>query len=178
MKQLLIRLGLIQYLSFRLPISAEAFYPILRHQVDIGSTQGFAMFFDILSSGSNDYVGEVRPGTFSIRRRKRFFDMSMNLATATGTYATQENGLMVTAEINGFSGVMIPFLIFALLIYSVGIGSVIFADGIPFFVLFFLLIHAAFMLGIPYFIMKRGTKRMAYELERDFYYLAGQLQNR
>jgi hypothetical protein len=28
----------------------------------------------------------------------------------------------------------------------------------------------AFMLGIPYLIMRRSVKRMVYDLERDFHY--------
>jgi len=35
----------------------------------------------------------------------------------------------------------------------------------------FLFIHAAFMFGIPYFMMRRSVKRMKHDLEREFYYM-------
>lgn len=42
----------------------------------------------------------------------------------------------------------------------------------------FFVVHAAFLMGIPYLIMRRGVARMKYELERDFYYMTRRQINR
>ncbi|MFT4850597.1 MAG: hypothetical protein ACI83B_003156 [Sediminicola sp.] len=39
------------------------------------------------------------------------------------------------------------------------------------FALPFIIIHAAFMYGAPYLMMRRSTKRMKHELERELFYL-------
>jgi hypothetical protein len=70
---------------------------------------------------------------------------------------------------------MIPFYVFAIIFYSIFIATFFMADSIRGdavgFALPFIFVHAAFMFGIPYFIMRRGAKKMKHELEREFYYI-------
>jgi preprotein translocase subunit YajC len=35
----------------------------------------------------------------------------------------------------------------------------------------FIFIHAVFMFGIPYFMMRRSARKMKHDLEREFFYL-------
>ena len=54
------------------------------------------------------------------------------------------------------------------------IGFIFMADNSKIeigFVFPFLVVHAAFMFGVPYFMMRRSTNRMKYQLEREFYYM-------
>ncbi|AUC15859.1 hypothetical protein BTO06_12165 [Tenacibaculum sp. SZ-18] len=175
MKELLKKLKLIDYLQTELIIQKNDFVNKLRNHVDEGSTGIFSDTFDVFSSSKNEYKGEVSFNGFKIKRRRKFFDMNMNMAVAKGTYSQKDDKLIIDTEINGFHGMMIPFYIFCIIIYGVFIVGFLSADEIggnaPGFAFPFIIIHAAFMMGIPYFIMKRSTKRLKHELEREFFYL-------
>ena len=175
MKTFLKQIRLIEHLTTELDIQRSEFVNIFKQHVDEGSTGFMSDAFDVFSSSRNEYRGHVGLDGFKIKRRKRFFDMNMSLAVASGTFRQKENSLIIETEINGFSGKMIPFYIFLIVFYLVFILSFSFSDNIEGngagFVLPFLIIHGAFMFGIPYLLMRRSTKRMAYELEREFFYM-------
>jgi hypothetical protein len=175
MKNLLRKLKLIDYLQTELEIQKTDFVNRLRNQVDDGSTSSFFEAFEAFSSSKNEYKGEVSFSGFKIKRRRRFFDMNMNMAVASGTFTQKDNRLIIHTEINSFKGAMIPFYLFLIFIYAFFIIGFIVADEVkgnaPFFVFPFILVHGLLMFSIPYFIMRRSTKRLKYELEREFYYL-------
>lgn len=175
MKEFLQKLKLIDYFQTELDIKKNDFVSKLREQVDEGSTSTFSDTFDVFSSSKNEYKGEINQDSFKIKRRRRFFDMNINMAVAIGTYKQKDDLLIINTEINGFQGVMIPFYIFCIIIYSVFIVGFFSADNIggnaPGFTFPFILMHAAFMMGLPYLMMRRSTKRLKHELEREFYYL-------
>ena len=175
MKELLKKLKLIDYLQIELIIQKNDFVNKLRNHVDEGSTGVFSSPFEAFSSSKNEYKGQVGYDGFKIKRKRKFFDTNMNLAVASGTYRQNSEKLIIETEINGFSGMMIPFYLFALVFYSIFIGAFFMADNIKGngagFALPFIFIHAAFMFGLPYFMMRRSTKRMKHELEREFYYM-------
>ncbi|UII26074.1 hypothetical protein LVD15_22650 [Fulvivirga maritima] len=175
MKEFLRSIKLVDNLTTELNIQKSEFVKTFKAHVDEGSTGFGSDAFDVFSSSKNEYKGHVGYDNFKIKRRRRFFDRNMNLAVASGTYKQKESQLIIETEINGFSGMMIPFYIFALIFYSFFIVTFSFADNIngngAGFALPFIIIHAAFMFGIPYFMMRRSTKRMAHELEREFFYM-------
>jgi len=164
-KEFLKKIRLIDYLVIDLDITKNEFITKLKENVDEGSTGFMSDSFDMFSSSEN----------FKIKRRKRLFDTTMNLAVASGTYRQKDNLLIINTEINGFSGMMIPLYIFILIFYSIFIVMFLFSDSIggggivP--ALFFTAVHASLMLGLPYFMMRRSIKNMKRELDRDFYYL-------
>ena len=175
MKEFLKKIKLIEHLKTDIEIQKTEFVSKFRQQGDEGSTGIFSDTFDVFSSSKNEYKGQVGYEGFKIKRRRKFFDMNMNLAVASGTYRQNNEKLIIETEINGFSGMMIPFYLFAIVFYSIFIGAFFMADNIEGngdgFALPFIFIHAAFMFGIPYFMMRRSTKRMKHELEREFYYM-------
>lgn len=175
MKDFLKKLKLIDYLNTELEIDKHDFVNRLKANVDEGGTGMFSEAFDAFSSSKNEYKGHVGLDDFKIKRRRKFFDMNMNLAIAKGTYEQRENNLIINTEINGFSGMMIPFYGFLIVFYLIFIFVFSTAENIEgnmdFFALPFIIIHAAFMFGIPYFIMRRSVSRMKHELEREFYYM-------
>ena len=175
MREILRKLKLVEYLTTELNIDKNEFVRNFREQVDHGDVGFMSGAFDVFSSSKNEYKGYVGPDYFKIKRRRRFFDTSMNVALAKGTYEQKEGSLLITTEVNGFSMMMIPFYLFALFFYLIFLVSFLFSDGWmgndTVFIVPFMLIHAAFMLGMPYFMMRRSTKRLAYELEREFFYM-------
>lgn len=175
MKEFLKKIKLIEHFTTDIEIQKNEFIPKFKQNVDEGSTGLFSETFDVFSSSKNEYKGQVGYDKFKIKRRRKFFDMNMNFAVATGTYSQNNEKLIIETEVNGFSGMMIPFYLFAFVFYSIFIGAIFMADNSEGnsagFALPFIFIHAAFMFGIPYFIMKRSTKRMKHELEREFYYM-------
>lgn len=175
MKEFLKKIKLIEYLTTDVEIQKTEFVSKFKQHVDEGSTGMFSDTFDVFSSSKNEYKGQVGHEGFKIKRRRKFFDTNMNLAVASGTYRQSNEKLIIETEINGFSAMMIPFYLFAIVFYSIFIGVFFMADNIEGngagFALPFILIHAAFMFGIPYFIMRRSTKRMKHELEREFYFM-------
>jgi hypothetical protein len=174
MQQLLKKLKLVQSFSTKIEMQKSEFVNKFRQHVDEGDTGPFSDVFDAFSSSKNEYKGHVGFNEFKIKRRKKFFDMNMSLAVAKGTYRQQENSLIIEAEINGFRGQMIPFLIIAIFIYTIAIVAILFSNtegsgagfAIP-----FILIHACFMFGFPYLLMRRSVSKMHHELEREFYFM-------
>ena len=175
MKDFLKRIKLIEHFTTEIAIPKTDFVTKFRYHVDEGSIGIFSDAFDIFSSSKNEYKGYVGFDGFKIKRRRKFFDMYTNLAVAKGTYRQDREKLIIKAEINGFSGKMIPFYLFAIVFYSIFIGVFFMTDGLEGnasgFVLPFILIHAALMFGLPYIAMRKSTKRMMHELEREFYYM-------
>ncbi|SDW42706.1 hypothetical protein SAMN05444411_101694 [Lutibacter oricola] len=175
MKDFLEKIKLIEYFTVELEIQKFDFVSILKKHVDEGDTGIFSDTFDIFSSSKNEYKGQVDFNGFKIKRRKRLFDMNMNFAIAKGNFSQKNEKLIVETEVNGFSNMMIPFYIIGVVFYTIFIGAFFMADNIEGngvgFALPFILIHGAFMFGIPYVFMRRSAKRMKYELEREFYYL-------
>jgi hypothetical protein len=175
MKELLKRLKILDYLHTELVIKKNDFVNRLRDHVDEGSIDIFSDTFDVLSSSKNEYKGEVSFNGFKIKRRRTFFDMNMNIAVANGTYSQKDDKLIISTEINGLHGIMIPFYIFCIIIYGVLIVGFLSADEIGGkaigFAFPFIIFHAVFMMVVPYLIMRRSTKKLKHQLEREFYCL-------
>jgi hypothetical protein len=172
MKNFLIRIKLIDYLSTSLSISRNEFVDRLYSITDEGSIGMFAESMGVFSSSSNEFRGHVDFDGFRIKRRRRFFEPNMNIAIATGIITENNGRLNIETEINGFNNFMIFFYCILILFYSIFIFGFIFSDNNGgFFALPFILIHGAFMFSLPYFMIRRSVNRLKYELEREFFYL-------
>lgn len=175
MNKFLKKIKLAQELITEIDIQKEDFVTKLKNQVDKGGTDMFSDTFDVFSSSKNIYKGYVDFEYFQIKKRRKFFDMNMNMAVAKGDYTQKGEKLIINTEINGLSGFMIPFIILILVFYTFSIGTFFISDNnvggdFVFFFPFFIL-QALFMIGFPYFLMKRSVKNMKHELEREFYFL-------
>ncbi len=174
MKECLKKIKLLEHLTTELEIPKNVFVSNFKQAVDEGSTGLFTNSFEVFSSSNNEYKGQVGYEGFKIKRRRKLFDMSPSTAVASGTYRQHQEKLIIETEINAFSGMMIPLFVLLIFMYTIAIGSFIVADqiegnaagvAIP-----FLILHAIFMFGIFYLLMRRSAKRMKYELERELYY--------
>ena len=161
-------------MTTEIEIQKNDFVSKFKQNVDEESTGLFSSFFEAFSSSINEYKGQVGYDGFKIKRKRKFIDTNMNIAVASGTYRQNSEKLIIETEINGFSKKMIPFYLFILIFYSILIGTFLKTDSIGRGVGFpspFMVIHAAFMFYLPYLMMRRSTKRMRHELEREFYYM-------
>jgi hypothetical protein len=176
-KDFLRKLKLIEDQTTILDTSKNEFVPKFKRSVDESDLGFFSDSFDVFSSSSNEYKGHVDFNGFKIKRRRRFFDTNMNWAVAKGEFINQNEKLIIKTEINGFSRILIPFIVFLLIFYLLFLGGFSYTlvregdAGESFVFLLFVIIHAAFMFGIPYIVMRRSTSRMKRELEREFYYI-------
>ena len=84
MNEFLKKIKLIQVLTIEIEISKSEFVSKLKEQVDEGSTGIFSNPFEVFSSSKNEYKGSVRFDGFEIKRRKKLFDMNINLSVASG----------------------------------------------------------------------------------------------
>lgn len=178
MKDFLRSIQLIQDLRIELEISQNDFVNKLRNEVEESELGLFSDFFDVFSSNKKEYKGMVSYESFRIKRKRKFFDNRASNAIASGRFENRENRLIIHAEINGFHNGMIFFYIiitvFYLFFLSTFIGFSQADSGFSFFGLPFILIHALLMYSIPYFVMRRASKRLKHNLEREFYYLTKQ----
>ncbi|MBS1572732.1 MAG: hypothetical protein JST62_10085 [Bacteroidetes bacterium] len=172
MKNILIRLKLIDTMTTTLPTSKVEFVNRLNEITDEGSTGMLSDSFDVFSSSKNEFKGQVNIDSFKIKRRRRFFDTNMNFAVANGTFIENNGQLTVETEINGFNNFFILFYVALILFYSIAFFGPSFnsVNG-DYFAIPFLLLHGTFMFALPYFMMRRSVKRLKYELEREFFYL-------
>ncbi|HMG88996.1 MAG TPA: hypothetical protein VK589_03015 [Chryseolinea sp.] len=179
MNEFLRRIKLIDDFSVELEVERNVFVDRLMSIVDPGGTGTIFTSFEGFSSNRKEYKGKVGNDGFEIRRRKKLFDTNMNLAIAKGKWRQRENHLIVETEVNSFNNFFILFIVILLGFYAFGVVALLLSNngtdesnmgmaiGLP-----FLLVHAAFMLGIPYLVIRRSTNRMKYDLTREFHYLA------
>jgi hypothetical protein len=172
MDSLLEKLKLTDHLTTELIIERKEFIDKLKRNVDEGNISVFFSPFEIFSSSKNEYIGTVTYDSFKLRRRKRIFDMKQGYAIVEGTFKQNENTLIINSTIKGFRGIFIFYLVALLFAYMAGFFAFIFSDvSQPIWLPLFFLLHAAFMFGIPYFIMRKSVSRMKYDLERDLYFM-------
>jgi hypothetical protein len=168
------KIKLIEELTTELEANKHDFVDRLMLTVDEADITGFSNMLDPFTSGKNEYKGHVDYHGFKIKRKRKFFDMQSSTATAEGSYIQKGSRLIINTRINGFSRLMIPFYIFVIvfyIIFFIAFLAVPSDNTMGLIVLPFILIHALFMLGIPYLMMRRSAKRMKYDLEREFFYL-------
>ena len=173
MNNFLQKLKIIENISIELPISKLDFMNKFRANVEY-SDLNFSPFegFEAFSSSRFEYKGNITERGFELKKRRKLFDTNYSFARASGTFRESFDKLIITTKINAFRKKMYFFLAFIILFDSLILLSIFFGDNaeFPFFIFPFILIHAVFMIGIPYFVMRRSVKRMAYDLERDFHY--------
>lgn len=169
MEEILGKLKLIDSVTIELPIGRTEFIDLLRNNIDEMQSD----FFDVFSSGKNEYKGEVTTEGFELKKKRRLFEMNINTPKAVGAFEEHGSVLVINVEINAFQTQAKLLLVSLVLFYSIFISVCLFGgDEFPSLLLPFILLHASFMIGVPYFLIKRSVKRMKYDLERDLYYLA------
>jgi hypothetical protein len=172
MKNLLERLKLIDFFVVEIETEKSTFVKRFKENVDEGSTGLMFSSFEIFSSGKNEYKGLVNYDGFKIRRKKKLFDMNVNMAIAQGTYRQKDNLLVIETEVNGFHPMLIAFYVIVFIFYLIFFAGFLFSNPpMPWFFVPFIILHAAFMFGLPYLLIRRSIKRMKYELEREFFYM-------
>ena len=175
MNDFLRKIQLIQKTSFVLHIDKHVFVERLKANVDVSNLGFWSDSTDVFSSSKNDYKGQITHEGFKIRRRRSLFDFNRSMATAAGTYTQKGDELHIEATINGFPSIMYVFYGLCLLFYGFG-GIMLFAalftgeKGMGFYSLPFLLLHAVFMLGIPYVVMRKTIGWVKKDLEKTFYF--------
>jgi hypothetical protein len=179
MNEFLRKLKLIDHFTVELEVERYFFVDRLMSVVDPGDTGTLFSSFEGFSSNKKEYKGKVSDNGFEIRRRKKLFDMNMGSAIAKGKWRQKDNNLVIETEVNSFNNFFILFFVILIVIYGFGAIALLFSEnseggskmialmGLP-----FLLLHAAFMFGIPYMVMRNSTSRMKYDLTREFHYLA------
>ena len=176
MKEFLKKIKLIDHLTTELEIQKNEFVSILKRHVDEERKGMFAHTFEAFHSSENDYRGQVSNDGFQIRKRVKLFSSPPNMAVAKGTFRQKDAMLIIETEVNGFSKLFIPIYIYALVFYSFFIISDLMrsttnSEG-ELLNLTFLVLHALLFFLIPYFLMRRSTKIMKHELEREFFFLS------
>lgn len=176
MKSILRKLKLIDTQQTELEINKSDFIKNLGRIVDDGNSNFISDFFDLFSRSNNEYKGSVNFSNFKISRRRRLFDMGISFPTVKGEIEQKGDNLLITSEINAFKGIMVLFIFFILLVYIIAIVAMFFSNtpdnnGVNFIAIPLILLHACFMLGIPYLVLRRSVKRFKYDFERELFYL-------
>jgi hypothetical protein len=172
MKNFLKKIKLIDHLSTELPISKDQFIEKLSNIIDHGGIGTVSSAFEAFSGSSNELRGRISTEGFELKRKRKLFDTKLNSAIAKGVFIPGNGKLSIETEINGFSSYMIFIFCFATFIYLL-IFIFLFSSSTKDTLIAapFVLIHAAFMYLIPYFMMHRSVSRLKYDLEREFFYL-------
>jgi len=173
MRDFLIKIKFIEFLSFKLNIEKSKFIGLLRENMDDENNGVFSELSDMFSSSKNIFKGTVDLNGFKIKKKRRFFERNSIKAIAKGKFTQQKNELLIDVEINGFNNMMILFFAFILIFYASFITSFINIDnedlnfiGIP-----FIIFHASLMFGIPFFLIRAGVAKLKREIEREFVFL-------
>lgn len=172
MNNFLKRIGLIQSTKIDLKTNKPDFVRLLHQNIDESDLGFGSSFLEAFSSSKNDFKGYVSSNGFKIRRKRKMFQQNMGIAVATGTFRQKGELLEIDTEINGFSNWMIFFYAFVMLFYLAFLSIFFFASESPdFFFIPIIIIHASFMLGLPYFFAKKAVSSTKRDLEKEFIYL-------
>jgi hypothetical protein len=167
MKEFFRKIGLVEQIKIELPVQRAEFISELKVHVDEPRTE----LFEVFSNSRNDYKGKVEGDTFDIKKRRRLFDSRLSFARAIGRITAREDGIVIEVELIGYSVLIIPFFVFLFAIYGFAIISVLFR-GVEFlWTIPLIVIHAAFMIGIPYVVMRKSITRIHHNIERDFFFM-------
>ena len=171
MQDFLERIQLIVHKQIKLNIDKSEFIRKFQQNVDQGNIGAFSGAFEAFSSSQNRYKGNITQNEFEMRRKREFFDRSSYLARVTGSFRQQNDQLVIDAKITGFNNFLIIFYVFVTLFYIFFIymfTSGFNDSGIP---AIFIFIHALFMYGIPYFMIRKRVKNTAGDLEKELFFM-------
>jgi hypothetical protein len=174
MNDFLLKIGLIDKLTLELDITREEFIKRFQQNVDADQFE----LFEILSRSKNQYKGTITLNNFQMEKRRSFTTSNFSRGTATANFFHQNDKLVVEASITSVRRLYVVFFLFFMtIIYATSLFTVIVSvvqdepSSIKFWVIPFILIHAAFIFGIPYLILKSTVRKMKYDLERDLYFM-------
>lgn len=173
MKNFLKKIKLIDKLKIELEIDKRDFVNRLKNVVDDKETGLFSSFFEAFSNSKNEYVGKVNYDGFKIRKRRKFFDRQANLAIVNGRMKENGEKLEVSMEINGLVKFFLFFYGFFVLIFIFVVVPT-FVINSPESIGFFLpiaILQLSFITFIPYFVMKKSTRNMKRNIERELFFL-------
>ena len=176
MNGLLERLGLRFDSEVSLMSDRCTFVERLKETVNLTDPGMFSDIEDLFSSKEYEYKGRVGTNSFHLRRRRRFFDPTSGLADVQGHMQERAGQLTIKMKFNGMRKMFIPYMLIVPAIYLFIVVVMISGGGsggmsLPFGIIF-ILIHGGFMLGVPYFIMRRGARRLKHDLERELFFIA------
>ncbi|MEM6299854.1 MAG: hypothetical protein AAF740_14285 [Bacteroidota bacterium] len=173
MNDFLRKLGFICDMQIEVDALKSDFVRVFRDQVDDDDLGLMSDTLDVFKSSKNDFKGKINDSGFVIKRRRRFFSNRMNYAKAHGFISQEDDKLVIDVEVNAFHKMFYVWYLIIPLFYVVAITTFLATGEADFvFPVFFLIFHALFMLGLPFFMMRAAASRFAKALEREFVYIA------
>jgi hypothetical protein len=170
MDDFLERIQLIKRKQIKLPVDKGKFIRVFKQNIDEGEIGIFSGMFEAFSSSENKYKGNISNNDFEIRRRRVLFQRNNQFATINGTFRQHADHVVVDLSVNGFSKMLIPFYLFAIIFYIIFIGSANFSQPFEAFHLF-IVVHAILIFAIPYFVMRRNVKRTMLDIEKELLFM-------
>ncbi|RZJ64375.1 MAG: hypothetical protein EOO50_15870 [Flavobacterium sp.] len=164
------KIKLVEDFQIEIEMPKDEFLKKLPYLVEPSDLGIFSHAFEQFSSSRTIYKGQVFPDFFRIRRRRRMFDTSLNLALAEGILKAHGDNTLIDVKVTGLNGFYKFFPILILGVEAIFLLTFLVSD-MPTILIGFMLFQTTLFFSIFYFIMRRGTKAMRYELERDFYFL-------
>ena len=129
---------------------------------------------DLVQPDEVRYKGDVNEKGFLLIPKQNFFGTKRSAVTK-GTYREINNKLVIEGEVNGFSYLLLVIYLISLTFYGTIAAFLIYNIGedlqsyLIFTILFIAFYIAAFM--IPLYYLKKNTKEVKDEVERDLFYL-------
>lgn len=163
---------LIDTLSLKLNCDKATFIEKFRENVE-PSTLSFSPF-EAFSGGSKLYKGNLQNTIFKIQKKQQLFNNRRQSPIAAGKIIENMNDIQLDIVINGITPFMKFFFAIIVLFYFVGFSVFLMLSinnaEFSIFPFPFLIVHALFMIGIPFFIIKSSVKHFKQEIEREFHF--------
>lgn len=168
MKNFIKKIGLSTSLTTELLTDRNTFMNKLNQVIGKPSNN----FLDVFPAGRKEYFGTVNYDSFKIKRRQFTSYQSQMQASAIGKVYQKGDKLVIESEITVYSHFLLFFLSLILFFYIVIIIGILYSGGLPFLIIPIFFVHGIFMVLLPYRMLKRSVKKLKYDLEREFFYLA------
>lgn len=175
LEKILEKLELKREVIIDLDITKENFISGLEKQMKSELESPLFSGLELFSSDNQPFIGGFNQGGFTLRSKRIAGKRLRHVPVAKGIIDENENGLSVSIEINAFRGIYSFFLmllpIFYILVFLFCLYIAIFKlDSSAFVSLIFILLHGAFMIGIPIYWLSKAARildqNLIHEIEK------------
>jgi hypothetical protein len=175
-KEVCQKINLIEHLKLELNIEMLDFFKKFDICVDEGEIGFGDGSFEQFSKSNNKYIGEVKFGSFKIRRKRKLFERYIYYPHLEGIYERDGDKTIIDITINGvhrnvkFTFVVIIIFMAILIpnIYSAILKKSNYASSF----LFGILLVLCIFLIISILQLRSRVKAEKYDIERELYYIA------
>lgn len=170
MRELLLKLKIIDFLTLKLKIEKSTFIDRL---ISITKSENLDLLedpFDASKLSNKNFRGTVNMDGFALKMKKSYVDSRINMASAKGIFTETEKQLKIDVEINGLNNYL-KILYVLIVIYFCSLFYQLYLPKVDIFFLVFSLVSIIIIYIVSFLMMRKSVKILKNNLEKEFHFL-------